>query len=1024
MPSKTSKSNRTSKTPSKSPKPPVQSDEDESLIYELLGLASRKYPSLISKSAFVGRICDVVSQSDGHNATIWLSESAMVNASIPSGSIISVSLAASSKTSSTGSPLDSLAKGYESKSAGVTGLGSFFALAVVFPSSKVLKNEVKLSWSLSQTMGSPHMGKVIFVSLIKSQTRFQTQNWTNELSCSTNVELSSLSKYKCADLYLELVQSGYVMSGCSGSPSLKSPTAELADNLFSNCGISSPKTPSSQSKFNSRKSDDLLSIGHYSSDSSDMTFIRNILEDKQTKELLQISTSYWLACRTLLHGNLVVVPICGRPYLFLVKEARISYVDSNQDMLYEEKNNLTSIVDIDAALVVGPETRVHLFASTRDNQEERHLLEEDKYSISKLGGLSKESALLKEVIFEKILHNASYTGVLLHGPPGTGKTSLVHCCAYDCGVKLFLINGPEIISQDIGKSEQALHKVFDDAKQEAPAVVFIDELDAVAPLRKDGGESLSHRMVVTLLSLMDEAKTSNLLIIGATNRLDNIDSALRRHGRFDREFEIGVPSKAQRLDVLLTLLTDMRHSLSNSEIEYLASTTHGFVGADLASLCNEAALTSLRHYIKLENMHSKAENVTASMYQIDSLQFLLLNLSLSNRCIPHPDHAKIISKIDSFQDEVNIDDNSVALVEDEHLLQITLDHFEVAKLKVRPSAMKEVTVEVPKVSWEDIGGQEEVKSQLKEAVEWPQQHHEAFQRVGIHPPTGVLMFGPPGCSKTLMARAVASNAGLNFLAVKGPELFSKWVGESEKAVRSLFAKARAAAPSIIFFDEIDGLAITRGKENDGASVGDRVMSQLLVELDGLSKRVDVTVIAATNRPDKIDAALLRPGRFDRLLYVGPPNESDREAIFHIHLRKTPCSSDVSLKELAHITEGCTGADISSICREAALAALEENLDASEVSMAHFKVAISMVQPTEEEEESEADGRRVESSRNRDCIPRLLVVLEDSVVLRFSFSFTGRRRKLKIKEGTGGRGGCYYPSPIGSFQISEEILSTD
>lgn len=267
-------------------------------------------------------------------------------------------------------------------------------------------------------------------------------------------------------------------------------------------------------------------------------------------------------------------------------------------------------------------------------------------------------------------------------------------------------------------------------------------------------------------------------------------------------------------------------------------------------------------------------------------------------------------------------------------------------MKVRPSAMREVILEVPKVKWEDVGGQEEVKAQLMEAVLWPQKHQDAFERIGTRPPTGVLMFGPPGCSKTLMARAVASEAGLNFLAVKGPELFSKWVGESEKAVRSLFSKARANAPSIIFFDEIDSLAVIRGRESDGVSVADRVMSQLLVELDGLHERVNVTVIAATNRPDKIDPALLRPGRFDRLLYVGPPSEADRADVFNVHLRKMPCCSDIDVRELAHLTDGCTGADISLICREAAISAIEENINSSEIKMAHLKNAILRVHPSE------------------------------------------------------------------------------
>ncbi|XP_045793727.1 calmodulin-interacting protein 111-like [Trifolium pratense] len=278
--------------------------------------------------------------------------------------------------------------------------------------------------------------------------------------------------------------------------------------------------------------------------------------------------------------------------------------------------------------------------------------------------------------------------------------------------------------------------------------------------------------------------------------------------------------------------------------------------------------------------------------------------------------------------------------------QVTFEDFQKARLEIRPSAMKEVTLEVLKVKWEDIGGQREVKNQLLETLVWPQKHRDAFTRIGTDAPSGVLMYGPPGCSKTLMARAVASEAGLNFLAVKGPELFSKWVGESEKAVRSLFVKARDNAPSVIFFDEIDSLAMNRGRDGDGVSVSDRVMAQLLVQMDGVRSRGDVAVIAATNRPDNIDPALLRPGRFDRQLYVGPPNEKDREEIFSIHLRKTPYDSDVSMKELAQLTDGYTGADISLVCRQAALAALEESFDASVVTMKHFKMAIEQVQLSE------------------------------------------------------------------------------
>ncbi|KAK9282491.1 hypothetical protein L1049_005410 [Liquidambar formosana] len=549
-------------------------------------------------------------------------------------------------------------------------------------------------------------------------------------------------------------------------------------------------------------------------------------------------------------------------------------------------------------------------------------------------------------------------GVLLHGPSGTGKTSLAQLCAHDAGLNLFTLNGPEIVNQYFGESEKALHEVFDSASRAAPAVVFIDELDAIAPARKDGGEELSQRLVATLLNLMDGiSRTDGILVIAATNRPDSIEPALRRPGRLDREIEIGVPSPKQRLDILVTLLSEMKHSLLDMEIQHLAMATHGFVGADLSALCNEAALVCLRRYIKFKkSCNDTHSSRTSIIYEGSDCIVGSSDCSKDNGDLFSRDHSDSASSSNSYlpisskaltslslngtalesmgdiQDEVNISGEGTCAMEEECTFNVAFEDFEKARIKVRPSAMREVILEVPKVNWEDVGGQKEVKTQLMEAVEWPQKHQDAFRRIGTRPPTGVLMFGPPGCSKTLMARAVASEAGLNFLAVKGPELFSKWVGESEKAVRSLFAKARANAPSIIFFDEIDGLAVIRGKESDGVSVADRVMSQLLVELDGLHQRVNVTVIAATNRPDKIDSALLRPGRFDRLLYVGPPNETDREDIFRIHLRKIPYSSNVSIRDLACLTEGCTGADISLICRQAAVAALEESLDATEITM--------------------------------------------------------------------------------------------
>ncbi|KAF2291023.1 hypothetical protein GH714_018653 [Hevea brasiliensis] len=446
------------------------------------------------------------------------------------------------------------------------------------------------------------------------------------------------------------------------------------------------------------------------------------------------------------------------------------------------------------------------------------------HDISKLGGLHREYAVLKDIIMSSMKNSLSSLGlrptkgVLLHGPPGTGKTSLARLCAFDAGVNLFS--------------------------------VFIDDLDAIASSRKDGGEELSLRMVAALLNLMDGiSRTDGLLVIAATNRPDSVEPALRRPGRLDREIEIGVPSPKQRLDILNTLLTQMEHSLSEMQSKKLYDILHS----------NESSVAYESHF--------------------DS----------------------VIKESDCLGEMQDVCTDSIGTVSE-----------------ISDSNDNGVILEIPKVNWEDVGGQREVKAQLMEAVEWPRRHQDAFLLIGTRPPTGVLMFGPPGCSKTLMARAVACEARLNFFAVKGPELFSKWVGESEKAVKSLFTKARANAPSIIFFDEIDGLAVIRGKEN-GVSVSDRVMTQLLVEMDG---------------------------RFDRLLYVGPSNETDREDIFRIHLRKIPCSSDISIKELAHLTEGCTGADISFICREAAIAAIEECVDASEVTMQHLKTAITQVQPSQ------------------------------------------------------------------------------
>ncbi|KAK1299558.1 hypothetical protein QJS10_CPB13g00883 [Acorus calamus] len=880
MPTKKKSRSKPSLSPSRTPSRHSPAAEDGvDRPRRLLEAAAARYPSLLSETeAFIGRISefDAESKGGGGGATVWVSEASM--AAFKPGSLVSVSLADSGVNKLTDEYNGHL--GLDDDSGDV---GSIFALATVNPSRELLKDGVRLSWNLRCTMGFPALGRVVFISPLKSCYEDHLME-ADELQHLISGDSTCISLCNCKDLYLKLVipKNGQLNDYAISPPSktlLKS-----KQNHSGNAGIYSPKTPSTHN-------------------------------------------------------------------------SKLAPMPAEESQLSNNVNPRTS------AFVVDCKTKVHLFASTpplvempakwdlpQVDLKVTCFKDKEGGHLPKLGGLLKEFSILKEIIVFSIAYKdllPSYKGVLLHGPPGTGKTSLASHCAYEAGVNIFTINGPEIISQYYGESEKALHEVFESARQSAPSVVFIDELDAIAPAREHGSEELSLRMVGTLLNLMDGVNRSDgVFVIAATNRPDSIDPALRRPGRLDREIEIGVPSPHQRLDILQTLLHDVDHSLSSAEVLSLASATHGFVGADLAALCNEAAMSALRRYIKFRCISGNAgvtgmleDEGETSRYHVDSMSVSLSNLRLSSK----PDNCSCVRAENVYQNDSGERNYDIG---ESMLLKVTNDDFEKAKMKVRPSAMREVMLEFPKVHWDDIGGQMEAKKQLTEAVQWPQLHREALERIGVQPVKGILMFGPPGCSKTLMARAVASEAGLNFLAVKGPELFSKWVGDSEKAVRSLFAKARANSPSIIFFDEIDGLATTRGQENDGTSVADRVLSQLLVEMDGLDQRVGVTIIAATNRPDNIDPALLRPGRFDRSVYVGSPNEDDRKDIFRIHSRNMPCSSAVDLRELASLTEGYTGADIKLICREAAIAALEENFDILEISMDHFKAAIHRVHPSD------------------------------------------------------------------------------
>jgi transitional endoplasmic reticulum ATPase len=530
-----------------------------------------------------------------------------------------------------------------------------------------------------------------------------------------------------------------------------------------------------------------------------------------------------------------------------------------------------------------------------------------------IGGLRNEIQKVREMIELPLKHPELFErlgveapkGVLLYGPPGTGKTLLAKAVANETNANFYSISGPEIMSKYYGESEQRLREIFKEAQEKAPSIIFIDEIDSIAPKREEVTGEVEKRVVSQLLALMDGLEPrGKVVVIGATNRPNAIDPALRRPGRFDREIEIGVPDRQGRLEILQIHTWGMPLS-DDVNLEKIADKTHGFVGADIEALCKEAAMRALRR----------------TLPQID----------LQQEKIP----AEILNKIN-----------------------VTMQDFEDALKDVHPSAMREVLVEVPNVRWNDIGGLENAKKELQEAVEWPLKYRKLFERTDTKPPRGILLYGPPGTGKTLLAKAVANESESNFISVKGPELLSKWVGESEKGVREIFRKARQAAPCVIFFDEIDALAPVRDSGHGDSGVTDRVISQLLTEMDGLEELRDVVVIAATNRPDLIDPALLRPGRFDRLIEIPLPDKNARLEIFRIHTRKKPLSEDVSLEKLAEMTEGFTGADIAAVCETASMLAIREHVEkykdekvASEkadelkITMKHFEEAMSKIKPS-------------------------------------------------------------------------------
>ena len=515
-----------------------------------------------------------------------------------------------------------------------------------------------------------------------------------------------------------------------------------------------------------------------------------------------------------------------------------------------------------------------------------------------IGGLESEIKKIREMVEIPMKHPEIFNrlgvtppkGVLLHGPPGTGKTLLAKAVATETDAHFILLNGPEIMSKFYGESEKKIRNIFEEAEKNAPSIIFIDEIDAIAPKREEVNGEVERRVVSQILTMMDGLNSrGKVIVIGATNRLNALDPALRRPGRFDRELEIGVPDKKGRLSILKIHSRGMPLH-KNVNLEKISSLTHGFVGADLQALTKEAAMNVLR-----ENL-----------------------------------------------DKIKVEDDNISLEVLEKLI-IKQEDFNNALKVVRPSAMREVLVETPNVDWDSVGGLDSIKEELKEAVEWPMKHPESFIRMGIRPSRGILLYGPPGTGKTLLAKAVAKESEANFIQIKGPSLLSMWVGKSEEGIRKIFEKARQVSPCIVFFDEIDSIAGRRGTDQN--KVTERVLNQLLSEMDGIEDLKDVLVVAATNRPDMLDTALLRPGRFDKILLVNAPSEEGRLNILKIHTKNMPLQKGVKLSDLAKETEGFTGADLEALSREAAMVALREDLESNEVRKKHFESAIKKVKPS-------------------------------------------------------------------------------
>eukprot|EP01101_Sappina_pedata_P013146 TRINITY_DN9438_c0_g1_i1.p1 TRINITY_DN9438_c0_g1~~TRINITY_DN9438_c0_g1_i1.p1 ORF type:complete len:797 (-),score=422.67 TRINITY_DN9438_c0_g1_i1:99-2489(-) len=528
--------------------------------------------------------------------------------------------------------------------------------------------------------------------------------------------------------------------------------------------------------------------------------------------------------------------------------------------------------------IVAPETIIHCEGEPIKRSEEEKL---DEVGYDDIGGCRRQLAQIRELVELPLRHPQLFKnigvkppkGILLYGPPGTGKTMIARAVANETGAFFFLINGPEIMSKMAGESESNLRKAFEEAEKNAPSIIFIDEVDSIAPKRDKTNGEVERRIVSQLLTLMDGLKSrAHIVVMAATNRPNSIDPALRRFGRFDREVDIGIPDPTGRLEILSIHTKNMKLS-DDVDLEIIAKETHGHVGSDLAALCTEAALQCIRE--KMDLIDLEDETIDAAVLES---------------------------------------------------MAVTNDHFREAMKQSNPSALRETVVEVPNVTWEDVGGLENTKQELKETLIYPLEHPEKFKKFGMNPSKGILFYGPPGCGKTLLAKAIANECQANFISIKGPELLTMWFGESEANVREIFDKARAAAPCILFFDEIDSIASTRGGSGgDAGGAGDRVINQILTEMDGMNSKKNVFIIGATNRPDIIDSAIMRPGRLDQLIYIPLPDLKSRLAIFKAVTRKSPISKDVDINYLSEHTKGYSGADLTEICQRACKNAIRESI---------------------------------------------------------------------------------------------------